>query len=136
MESPASFVGAADASDAPVRSESDGRTSVRSILLVVLCTAPADEARVLADQLLAERLVACVNFVGPITSRYQWEGRIEEATETLLLMKTTDSARARLRQRIVALHSYSVPEVLEFGADGGLPAYLDWVAASCPGSTA
>ena len=105
-------------------------------VFVVLCTVPIDEARALADQLLDERLVACVNFVGPITSRYHWEGRTEESTEMLLLMKTTDAARARLRRRIDELHSYSVPEVLEFGADGGLPAYLAWVAAVCSGEPA
>ena len=100
-------------------------------VFLVLSTVPAAEAKSLADRLLDERLVACVNFLGPIASRYHWEGQIEESTEVLLLMKTTGAARTRLRERIVELHSYAVPEVLEFGAAGGLPAYLDWVAATC-----
>ena len=105
-------------------------------VFVVLCTAPPAEAESLADQLLDERLVACVNLVGPTASRYHWEGRIEEQAETLLLMKTTDGLRERLRERISELHSYSVPEVLEFGADGGLPAYLGWVAMNCTSGAA
>ena len=75
--------------------------------------------------------MACVNFIGPMTSRYRWEGRIDEGTEVLLLMKTTAAARESLRRRIGEIHSYDVPEVLEFGADGGLPEYLHWVSASC-----
>lgn len=98
---------------------------------MVLCTVPEAEARVLTDRLLEERLIACVNLVGPVTSRYRWEGAIEENTEVLLVMKTATERVAGLRERIAALHSYSVPEVLEFAADSGLSAYLDWVARAC-----
>jgi periplasmic divalent cation tolerance protein len=76
-------------------------------------------------------LVACVNLLGPVASRYHWEDRIEESEELILLMKTSANSRERLRQRIADLHSYSVPEVLEFAADSGLPAYLEWVLESC-----
>ena len=102
-----------------------------SDVYLVLCTVPEAEARGLVDLLLDERLVACVNFIGPVVSRYRWEGQIEESAEVLLLMKTSDAARAALRRRIADLHSYAVPEVLEFAADSGLPAYLGWVAGSC-----
>ena len=102
-------------------------------VVLVLCTVPEQEAAALADRLLEERLVACVNFVGPVRSRYRWEGALEESRETLLLMKTTSVLRASLRSRIVELHSYAVPEVLEFEADSGLPAYLGWVADACGG---
>jgi periplasmic divalent cation tolerance protein len=100
-------------------------------VFLVLCTAPENEAATLADQLLEERLAACVNLIGPMTSRYRWEGRIEEGREMLLLIKTTAGKKSALRRRIVDLHSYSVPEVLEFAVDSGLPAYLGWVADSC-----
>ena len=98
---------------------------------VVLCTVPEGEAQALADQLLNEQLIACANFVGPVRSRYRWEGKIEEGSEILLVLKTETSRFARLRDRIAELHSYDVPEVLEFRADSGLPAYLSWVAESC-----
>ncbi|MEM7202000.1 MAG: divalent-cation tolerance protein CutA [Planctomycetota bacterium] len=98
---------------------------------LVLCTVPEAEARGLVDQLLAERRIACANLLGPVSSRYRWEGRVEESREVLLVLKTTVAATPALRQRIGELHSYDVPEVLEFHADGGLPAYLQWVAESC-----
>lgn len=100
-------------------------------VILALCTAPEKEARALVDQLLAERLVACVNMLGPVVSRYHWEGRIEEGQEMVLLMKTTAALKERLRKRISELHSYTVPEVLEFGVDSGLESYLDWVRRSC-----
>ena len=100
-------------------------------VVLVLCTVPEPEARSLVDQLLEERLVACVNMLGPVVSRYHWEGKIDEGREMVLLMKTTTALKEQLRQRIRDLHSYTVPEVLEFEADSGLESYLDWVKGSC-----
>ena len=100
-------------------------------VVLVVCSVPEKEARGLVDQLLAERLVACVNMLGPVVSRYHWEGKIEEGQEMVLLMKTTAPLKARLRRRISELHSYAVPEVLEFDVDSGLESYLDWVKGSC-----
>jgi periplasmic divalent cation tolerance protein len=100
---------------------------------LVLCTAPPDRAEELAERLLDERLVACVNLIGPLVSRYRWNGALERADEVLLLMKTRRDRVAALTARIVALHPYEVPEVLELGITGGLPAYLAWIDASCRG---
>ena len=86
-------------------------------VVLVLCTVPEPEARSLVDQLLEERLVACVNMLGPVVSRYHWEGKIDEGREMVLLMKTTTALKEQLRQRIRDLHSYTVPEVLEFGIE-------------------
>ncbi len=102
-----------------------------SQVVLVLCTVPEPEARSLVDQLLEERLVACVNMLGPVVSRYHWEGKIDEGREMVLLMKTTTALKEQLRRRIQELHSYTVPEVLEFDADSGLEGYLDWVKDSC-----
>ena len=98
---------------------------------LVLCTVPETESNTLADQLLREGLVACVNFIGPVTSRYLWKGSVEESSEVLLMMKTAEHTRVALRERIAELHSYEVPEVLEFAVTAGLPSYLEWVAQSC-----
>lgn len=100
-------------------------------VVLVLCTVPEQEARGLADQLLSERLVACVNMLGPVVSRYHWEGKVEEGQEMVLLMKTTAQRKEPLRQRIAELHSYTVPEILEFDVDSGLQSYLDWVRRCC-----
>lgn len=99
-------------------------------VFVLLCTVPPDRARAVADPLLAERLVACVNFVGPVRSRYRWQGAIEEGEETLLVLKTVRHRLAAVRQRLLELHPYDVPELLELPVAGGLGAYLQWVADS------
>ncbi len=100
-------------------------------VVLVVSTVPEREARGLADRLLEEKLVACVNMLGPVVSRYRWEGKIEEGQEMVLLMKTLASRKERLRQRIQELHSYTVPEVLEFDVDSGLGGYLEWVRRCC-----
>jgi periplasmic divalent cation tolerance protein len=102
-----------------------------NVVRVVLCTVPPPAAQGIADALLAERLVACVNLLPQVTSRYLWQGRLEEAAETLLVMKTAAHLVERLRQRLVELHPYDVPEVLELAVDGGHAPYLQWVLDTC-----
>jgi len=96
-----------------------------------MSTAPAEAVDPLVRQLLEERLVACVNVLGPARSLYRWQGKIEESEEMVLLLKSTLEHRAALRDRLVELHPYDVPEVLEWEPSGGAPDYLDWVSASC-----
>lgn len=110
-------------------------TAPEDAVFLVLCTVPEPEARALADQLLEERRIACANLLGPIESRYRWQGKLEVANEVLLLMKTRSAMLAGLRDRIAELHSYDVPEVLEFRAESGLPPYLEWVVGSCSTET-
>lgn len=98
--------------------------------LLCLSTAPdLATARMLADVLVGERLAACVNLLPGLQSVYRWQGRVESGNEVLLLIKTTRTCLPALQERIVALHPYELPEVLAVEAAGGLPAYLDWVAA-------
>lgn len=95
---------------------------------VVLVTAPdAETGAALGRALVAERLVACVNLVPGVRSIYRWEGRVEEDGEVLLVIKTRADRLAALRERVVALHPYDVPEVVALPVVGGSPAYLDWV---------
>ena len=85
------------------------------------------QARRIARALVGERLAACVNVVPGVASIYRWKGKVEEARETLLLVKST-SARARgLEARVKALHSYEVPEVVTLKIAGGSADYLRWL---------
>lgn len=79
--------------------------------------------------LLAQRVIACGTILGEGRSFYHWEGTVEDATETVLLLKTTSDQVAPLREALTALHPYQVPELLVFPATDGLPAYLGWVRA-------
>ncbi|GIX08229.1 MAG: divalent cation tolerance protein [Candidatus Poribacteria bacterium] len=96
--------------------------------LVVLVTAPdAETADRIAQVLLEERLIACANRIVGVRSQYWWEDALEEATEALLLLKTTRDRWERLLVRIGELHPYEVPEVLALPVAFGSAAYLDWV---------
>ena len=98
--------------------------------LLVLTTAPDERvAELLANTLVQERLVACVNILGGVRSVYQWQGKVDSASEVLLLMKTTRLALDALKQRLPALHPYEVPELIALRIDDGLPSYLAWIAA-------
>ncbi|WP_223266860.1 divalent-cation tolerance protein CutA [Luteimonas gilva] len=98
--------------------------------LVCLCACPDPEtAGRIAAALVEERLAACVNLLSGMRSVYRWQGKIESAEETLLLIKTTTDRLKRVSERIVELHPYELPEVIAVETAGGWPAYLDWIAA-------
>jgi len=99
-------------------------------VLVVLVTAPGpEEAARLARALVEERLAACGNVLPGLRSIYRWEGQVREEGEALLLLKTTRGRFAALRDRILALHPYEVPEVLALPVEAGAERYLGWVDA-------
>lgn len=97
--------------------------------IVVLCTCP-DEAAAerIASALVEERLAACVNRVPGIASTYRWQGKVERERECLLLIKTTSERFDALRERIVALHPYELPEVIAVDIALGHAPYLAWIA--------
>lgn len=96
---------------------------------VVLCNVPPDEAGRIARSVVEEGLAACVNLLPGVRSVYRWEGRVEEAEETTLLIKTTAERAPALRARLCALHPYDTPEILALPVDEASsdPRYLDWV---------
>jgi periplasmic divalent cation tolerance protein len=68
--------------------------------------------------------------VGPIRSIYRWRGAIEEEGEFLLLIKTRAALMRKVERRVIALHSYDVPEVLAIAAQEGSAKYLQWLLES------
>lgn len=97
-------------------------------LRVVLVTAPdAGVAEGLARSLVEQRLAACVNVVPGVRSFYRWEGRVEDAGEWLLVVKTRADRAEALAARVRELHPYELPEILELPVVGGSPAYLGWL---------
>jgi periplasmic divalent cation tolerance protein len=106
-------------------------------ILVCLCTCPdSRSAAALATALVEASLAACVNQLPGAVSVYRWEGRVHSENEVLLVIKTTTGRFAAMRERLLALHPYDVPELLAWPmADGHVP-YLDWVRASVAGESA
>jgi periplasmic divalent cation tolerance protein len=96
------------------------------ILLLSTCANP-QEAQRIAAALINDRLAACVNIIPGITSVYRWQGTVEQSSEILLLMKTTEERHKELEKRLKELHSYEVPEVVKLSISGGSAEYLTWL---------
>ncbi len=98
---------------------------------IVLTTAGSqEEARKIARTLVERRLAACVNIIPQVESIYRWQGKVEDAHEWLLLIKTTNAAFERVRDAIRELHSYDLPECISISVENGGSAYLDWISES------
>ncbi|HLJ26623.1 MAG TPA: divalent-cation tolerance protein CutA [Candidatus Angelobacter sp.] len=95
--------------------------------IVLTTTGSQEEARKIAHALVERRLAACVNIVPQIESVYRWQGKVESATEFLLIIKTQIEVFGRLQAAIKELHSYDLPECLMLEVIGGSQAYLAWI---------
>jgi periplasmic divalent cation tolerance protein len=96
---------------------------------IILTTAGSqEEAGKIAYALVERRLAACVNIVPRIESVYRWQGKVESATEWLLVIKTQTDLFERVRDAIKELHSYDLPECVMLEVSAGTQEYLDWIA--------
>jgi periplasmic divalent cation tolerance protein len=103
----------------------------RDKVVVLVTCRTAGEAEEIARTLVEQQLAACVNLIGaPVRSIYRWQGKIETASEYLLLIKTSREKLAGLRKQVERLHSYEVPEVIALPIVAGLPKYLRWLEES------
>ena len=96
-------------------------------LLVVTTTGSEEEARKIAQALVERRLAACVNIIPRIHSVYRWEGKVEQADEWLLLIKTDRPHQEQVYTAIREVHSYSVPEFVAIAVEAGSKEYLEWM---------
>lgn len=85
------------------------------------------EGRKIAGHLLAQKLAGCVNIVNAVESHYYWEGKLEQSSETLLVIKTRKALFAKLVKAVKAVHSYSVPEIIALPVVFGEKKYLEWL---------
>jgi periplasmic divalent cation tolerance protein len=98
---------------------------------IVLTTAGSQsEARRIAEILVERKLAACVNIVSRVQSIYRWEGKIQEAEEWLLIIKSMKDSFEKLRDAIKELHPYELPECLSLPVEEGSEEYLNWVKQS------
>lgn len=87
-----------------------------------------DAAVALAGDVVAARLVACAQVVGPMTSIYRWRGQIEQETEWSCVMKTTRERYDALATWIDQHHPYDTPELVATGIVAGGHDYLEWIS--------
>eukprot|EP00598_Pedospumella_elongata_P005200 CAMPEP_0184976810 /NCGR_PEP_ID=MMETSP1098-20130426/7700_1 /TAXON_ID=89044 /ORGANISM="Spumella elongata, Strain CCAP 955/1" /LENGTH=419 /DNA_ID=CAMNT_0027499747 /DNA_START=143 /DNA_END=1402 /DNA_ORIENTATION=+ len=114
------------------KSDGEGMSNVtqKPVSVVYVTASSAEEARRLANALVQQKLVACVNIIPGVESIYEWQGKLESSQEVMLMIKTRRSLVPAVAAMVKQLHSYDLPEVLALDATGGSEAYLDWVRAN------
>jgi len=98
-------------------------------------TVPNEElGKKIARGLLENKLAACVNIIPGVKSIYEWQGKIEEDNELILMIKTRTSRVSELAKYVRENHSYDVAEVISSPIQNGNPPYLDWIGKCVPES--
>jgi periplasmic divalent cation tolerance protein len=96
-------------------------------VIVLVTTASKQEAKKIAQRLLKQKLIACANIIGPVSSLFHWSGKTETAEEYLVFMKSRRDLFDKLAETVKALHNYEVPEILVLPIVGGSEEYLSWL---------
>ncbi len=94
---------------------------------VVTTTEQENDALDIARSLVQQRLAACVQVVGPVTSTYRWGGEVQTAREWLCQVKTRRELYEAVEAAILQLHPYDVPEIVATEILSASPAYLKWL---------
>ena len=100
---------------------------------ITTLTGSRDEADQIAARLVADRLAACVQVMGPVSSTYHWQDQLEQSEEWLCSVKTVAERFAAVAAVIRELHSYQLPEIIATPIVAGSPEYLAWVQAETSG---
>ena len=87
------------------------------------------DAEKIARNLVEKRLAACVQILGPLTSYFHWQGKLDTASEYLCLIKSRDDLFTELETEIISQHPYEVPEILAMPITKGTESYLNWLAS-------
>ena len=100
--------------------------------IIVLITAGSEEeAHKIAESLVKGKKAACVNIVPGVDSLFRWEGKIDSARESLLLVKTKASLFPEIVELVKRTHSYEVPEIIALPIIAGSEDYLKWLDIAC-----
>jgi periplasmic divalent cation tolerance protein len=99
--------------------------------VVLVTCSTLEEARKIARGVVEKRAAACVNIVThAVESFYSWEGKLENTSEYLLIIKTSEEQLQQLQNEVLALHSYDTPEFIVLPIVTGSDAYLKWLGES------
>ena len=96
--------------------------------LQITTTTDSEElAMQIAEKLVEKKIAACVQVSGPITSTYEWKGKIENTREWYCVIKTRKNLYQKVEEAVKALHPYEVPEIIALPILEGNKDYLDWI---------
>ena len=107
---------------------------VTDAVMVYVSVPEAKLASAIATHLLERGQVACCQTLGPVTSQYRWKGKIEAATEYLMLLKTQRQQLVAVESAILQMHPYDVPEIVVTTISEGHAPYLDWLRQETMGN--
>jgi periplasmic divalent cation tolerance protein len=107
-----------------------------AVMFVYATAGDAAEARRIAGVVVEERLAACANILDGMRSVYWWEGRVQEGSEAVLILKTTEDRLEALLARVKALHSYDCPCIEALPVVAGHQPFLDWIVQETQGRAA
>ena len=96
-------------------------------IVVYITASSEDEASKIGRALVEGRLAGCVNIIKNIRSIYSWQGKIEDESEVLMVVKTQSSLCDNLYKKVKELHSYTVPEIIAMPVVTGSEDYLNWL---------
>ena len=105
------------------------RNGGRYRVVLVTCGSMA-EARKIGRAIVEKELAACANIVAGVESIYRWKGKVEQAREVLVVMKTSATRLRELEREVRRLHSYEVPEFIALPIVAGSKEYLKWIGES------
>ncbi|MCL0057634.1 divalent-cation tolerance protein CutA [Dehalococcoidales bacterium] len=100
---------------------------MEEFIVLFITTSNREEAHKIANVLLNQRKVACVNIVPAVNSFFWWQGKLDSAQESLLLVKTKASLLPEIISLVKGVHSYEVPEIIALPIIGGNQDYLEWI---------
>jgi len=98
--------------------------------VILITTKNVQEAKKIANLLVNDKLVACVNIIKDVQSLFWWQGKLDNAKEVLLVIKTKKSKFPKIVKAVKLLHSYSVPEIIALPIVEGNKEYLQWIEDS------
>jgi len=101
--------------------------------LIMVTASSREEAEKIATRLLERKLIACANILGPVSSRFWWQGKIDSAEEYMIFMKTKRELFDQVADNVKQLHSYEVPEIIALPIVEGAKPYLEWINSSLAG---
>lgn len=96
-------------------------------IVVFITASNEDEAAKISRALVEARLAGCANIIKGIRSIYHWQGKIEDESEVLMVVKTQRNLFPALSKKVKELHTYTVPEILALPVVEGSAEYLDWL---------
>jgi periplasmic divalent cation tolerance protein len=103
-------------------------------VVILVTTGTEAEAHKIAELLLTKRKAACVNIVPKVDSSFWWQGKLDSARESLLIIKTRASLLPEIIELIKSAHSYEVPEIIALHIIGGNEDYLKWIDGEVKGN--